>query len=70
MAYIRFGVRFMALCVHCVYGLSGVDRKGKLFISLFVRCVSVSVDKKVKLLPFSMLCLSRIVCILHIPTHS
>ena len=31
-------------CIHSVYGHSGVDRKGK----LFVRCVYVDVDKKVK----------------------
>ena len=36
LAYIPFGVWFMAHCIHCEYGHSGVDWKDKLFYFLYV----------------------------------
>ena len=69
LAYIPFGVKFMAHCIHSVYGYCGVDRKGNFFFFFFffVRCVYGGIDKEVKLFTFCTLCLFRKICI---PQHA
>ena len=64
-----FRCKVYGTCINSVYGLSGDERKDKLFI--FVCSAYVGVDEDVKLFfPFCTLCLSCNVCISHIPKHA
>ena len=71
MAYIPFGVRFMAHCTNSVYGHSGADRKVFFFFffSCFVGCVYVDIDNDVTF-SFFVRCVYRAMYVFHIHQHA
>ena len=70
MAYVPFGVRFMAHCMHSVYRQSDVDRKGKLFFPFLYAVFMLILIRKLSILLFVRCVYSAMFAFDNIPKHA